>query len=79
MILDGRCRYIACLLADVAPPFKEYDARDPSEKGLSDYFYAVNVIRTHKTPGQLACARTLMKEMMRERGCSEAEMAFLDD
>ena len=53
-ILDGRCRYLACERAGVAPRFRQYDGNDPL-----GFVISRNVHRRHLTKNQrvLAAAR----------------------
>lgn len=46
-ILDGRNRYLACLVAKVEPKFREFDGSDPVA-----FVYSVNVHRRHLTVEQ---------------------------
>ncbi len=64
-ILDGKCRYRACLLAGVAPSFVEFQG---DELEAFDYVYRVNVIRAHYSPDQIAAATVLREGMAAELG-----------
>jgi ParB-like chromosome segregation protein Spo0J len=80
-ILDGRNRWAACLLVDVAPTFVVFDGDDPA-----GYALAVNLARRNLTKGQAAMiaakARLLNKQTQREvataHSISAAAVAFAD-
>jgi DNA-binding Lrp family transcriptional regulator len=57
-ILDGRNRYLACLIAGRKPKFREFDGLDPVA-----YVYSVNVHRRHLTLEQ---KRNLAAELLAE-------------
>jgi hypothetical protein len=49
-IIDGRNRYRACEMVDVAPRFREWDGRG----SLIDFIMSLNLHRRHLTPSQRA-------------------------
>jgi hypothetical protein len=60
LILDGRNRYRACELADVAPRFTQYKGAT-DRLALVRYIVSVNLARRDLDPGQRAlCARRLV-------------------
>jgi len=57
-ILDGRNRYLACLLAKVEPVFEEYDGNDPIR-----FVIRQNIIRRHLSTSQRIAAATLIANL----------------
>jgi N6-adenosine-specific RNA methylase IME4 len=51
MVLDGRNRQAACIFADVAPEYEDYDGDDPI-----GFVWSLNMERRHLTPSQKAMA-----------------------
>ena len=64
MILDGRCRKIACEIADVEP---RYEAFTGTELEAIHYVYSMNVVRQSLTPDQLACVRVELNELVADK------------
>jgi hypothetical protein len=62
LILDGRCRYMACQQAGVEPSFVEYDGGD-----LAGYVIGQNVHRRHMSTGALAMATALVLQAAGKR------------
>ncbi len=65
-ILDGKCRYRACLLAGVAPSFTEFQGDDMAALA---YVKSMNLMRASYSPDQLAVAYVCHEQMAAELGC----------
>ena len=50
VLIDGRCRLLACRIAGVEPRFKLL----PAGKDPVDWIVSANLMRTHRSPGQRA-------------------------
>jgi len=62
-ILDGRCRYLACLLKNVQPRFRDY----AGECGSALTFVVTkNIDRRHLTEGQRALVAARLKPLFEE-------------
>ena len=59
-IIDGRCRYLACVEAGVEPRTVAYEGSEDWES-LKEYIIAMNVVRCHRTEEE----RLEMLEKMR--------------
>jgi hypothetical protein len=60
VLIDGRCRLLACRSAGVEPRFKQLPAgADPV-----DYIVSVNLMRVHRSPGQRAMQAVLIARDM---------------
>lgn len=65
-ILDGKCRYRACLLAGVAPSFVEFQGDDLAALA---YVESLNLMRANYSPDQRAVAWVKAERMAAELGC----------
>src|SRR5215472_6254753 len=63
VILDGRCRLMACLVIDIEPTFETIDLgdRDPL-----DFIVAMNLLRMHHTRSQVAIAEAILETLLEE-------------
>jgi hypothetical protein len=57
VILDGRCREIACGIAGVDPEYRKIEVDDPIS-----YFMRANIARAHYTEDQRAMARAMLTD-----------------
>jgi hypothetical protein len=55
VILDGRCREIACVIAGVEPKYKKIKVDDPRS-----YIVSVNLLRASYSPSQCAMAEAML-------------------
>jgi hypothetical protein len=55
VVIDGRCRYIACKLAGVEPRFKPFDGKlaGYDDEEIEEYIFRVNFMRQSLTPAQV--------------------------
>ena len=61
-IIDGRNRYMACLLAKVQPITKTWTGTG----SVVDFAVSLNLHRRHLTPSQRACVATEMLPLLEE-------------
>ena len=64
-ILDGRCRYLACLMAEKEPVFSEYDGDNPLQ-----YVITRNLHRRHLTASQRAFVAYNVYSLLKEHDAS---------
>jgi hypothetical protein len=55
VVIDGRCRYIACRIAGVEPRFKPFEGKlaGYDDEEIEAYIYRVNFMRQSLTPAQI--------------------------
>jgi len=63
VILDGRCRLMACLVTGIEPTFETVDLGD--EDPL-DFIVRKNVLRAHHTPHQVSIAHAIAETWLKE-------------
>ncbi len=56
-IIDGRCRFLACEIANVEPKL------EPPKDGLAAYLFAMNIARRHLNHGQRAMIVALVEQV----------------
>jgi len=61
VILDGRCRLMACLVTGIEPTFETIDLGDEDPR---DFIIRKNVIRAHHTPHQRAIAEAILETLL---------------
>jgi hypothetical protein len=61
VILDGRCRLMACIAAGVEPRFETVETDDPIA-----FVVSTNILRTHYTPSQRAIFDALTEDGFRD-------------
>jgi hypothetical protein len=64
-ILDGKCRYRACLMANVAPSFTEFRGDDTAALA---YVWSLNGLRAHFTQDQRVVMAYKFDELARLEG-----------
>jgi ParB-like chromosome segregation protein Spo0J len=64
VLLDGRCRLMACRSAGVEPQFRTIDT-DGGEDAV-EYIVAENFQRTHLTPSEVALKDALLEDVFRD-------------
>jgi len=64
VLLDGRCRLMACRSAGVEPQFRTIDTND--DEDAVEYIVAENLQRTHLTPSEVALKDALLEDVFRD-------------
>jgi hypothetical protein len=59
VILDGRCRFMACMAAGVEPKFETVDLKDDDDD-VRSFIVSANIARMHHNPSQQAIAEALV-------------------
>ena len=72
VILDGRCRFVACDSAGVEPRFRQISGLDVD--GVEDFIWSTNILRVHLNPSQVAIANAMIPDYPEELLKPEAKL-----
>ena len=64
VIIDGRCRLMACIVAGIEPRFKTVEIED--DDAARDYVASVNLYNVYRSPSQKAIARAIEERELTE-------------